>query len=232
MRLKIKSGIASLAVFLAFAVAIVFVGHIPVVREHLSSKSIIAWVDHLGFWRGALAIVGISTVLPFFLLPRWPVAFVAGALYGIVGGTVIGTIAGTIGAMIHFVLSRRLFHPVGDRVRKRFNLPDRMDDHQAWVLIFTLRAFPLSNYGLTNLLAGALGLRLLPFIGATFVGMIPSTLMYAAWGKLLQRPSAGYYTLAIALVTALALGSWWAGKKLIPARPERSDDDEVDLVGG
>lgn len=231
MRLKITSRAGGLVAFLAVAVALVAVAHIPTVREHLTVTAITGWVERLGLW-GPLAIVGISVVLPFMFLPRWPVVFVAGALYGILWGTVLGTVAGTVGAVIHFLLSKPLFHPVGDRVRKRFNLPEHMDDRQTWLLLFTLRAFPLSNNSLTNLLAGALGMRLTPFIGATFIGTIPATLMYAAWGKLLQKPSPAYYALAVALVALLALGSWWIGKKILPARNERSDADEVDLAGG
>ncbi|MFO7535788.1 MAG: VTT domain-containing protein [Kiritimatiellia bacterium] len=220
-----------LAAFVAVAVALVAAAHIPAVREHLTVAEITGWVERLGFW-APLAIVGISAVLPFMFLPRWPVVFVAGALYGVLWGSILGSIAGTIGALAHFLLSKPLFHSVGDRVRKRFNLPDHMDDHQTWILLFTLRVFPLSNNSLTNLLAGALGMRVTPFIGATFIGTIPSTLMYAAWGKLLQKPSSAYYALAVALVAVLALGSWWIGKKLLPARNERSDSDEVDLAGG
>lgn len=231
MRITLKSGIWSLIGFLGFAVVVVAAAHIPAVREHLTVASITEWVQKLGYW-GPLGILAISTVLPFLFLPRWPVVFVAGALYGIVWGTVIGTLAGTIGAVIHFVLSRKLFHPLGDRVRRRFKLPARMDDRHTLILIFTLRAFPLSNYALTNLLAGALGMRLGPFTAATLAGMIPSTLMYAAWGKLLQKPSAGYYTLAIALVVVLALGSWLVGRKVLAPQAERSEDDELDPAGG
>ncbi len=231
MRVKLKFGSRGLLLFLVFAVAAVLIGRHPAIKAHLSEDSIRAWVGHLGVW-GPLAILGISMALPFLFLPRWPVVFVAGALYGIVIGTVIGTAAGTLGAIVHFALARRMFKSAGERVRKRFRLSDRISDRQAFMVIFGLRAFPLSNYGLTNLLASALNMRMLPFIGSTFLGMIPSTLMYAAWGKMMRKPSPGYLALAIGLVVALTLGSWWAGRKWLPVREERSDTDEGDLVGG
>jgi uncharacterized membrane protein YdjX (TVP38/TMEM64 family) len=231
MRLKLKFGSGGLLLFLIFAVAAVLAGRLPAVRAYLSEESIKAGVVSLGLW-GPLVILGISLALPFLFLPRWPVVFVAGALYGMVNGTVIGVAAGTLGAIAHFALARRMFKSAGERVRKKFRLSERLDDRKAFVVIFGLRAFPLSNYGLTNLLASALGMRMLPFIGATILGMIPSTLMYAAWGKMMRKPSAGYLALAIGLVVVLTLGSWWLGKKWLPIREERSDADDSDLVGG
>lgn len=231
MRLKLKFGSSGLLLFLVFAVAAVLIGRHPAVKGHLSEASIRAWVDHLGVW-GPTAILGVSMVLPFLFLPRWPVVFVAGALYGIVLGTVIGTAAGTLGAIVHYALARRMFKSTGEKVRRRFRLSERMDDRKTFVVIFGLRAFPLSNYGLTNLLASALNMKMLPFIGATFLGIIPSTLMYAAWGKMMRKPSPEYFALAIGLVVALTLGSWWLGKTWLPASEERNDSDEGDLAGG
>jgi uncharacterized membrane protein YdjX (TVP38/TMEM64 family) len=231
MRITLKSGIWSLLGFLACAVAVVAVAHHPAVSAFFKPESVSRWVQTLGLW-GPLGILAVSLVLPFLFLPRWPVVFVAGALYGILGGTVIGTVAGTLGAGIHFVLSRRLFHPLGDKIRRRFKLPERMDDRQAVILIFVLRAFPLSNYGLTNILAGALGMRIAPFMLATLLGMIPSTMMYAAWGKLVKQPSPEYYALAVGLVILLMAGSWLVGRRILAPPAERSEDDELDPSGG
>lgn len=228
--MKLPTGISGLLIFLAFAGAVVAVAHIPAVSGRLNVKSISTWVEQLGMW-GPVGILVISLALPFLLLPRWPVVFVAGALYGIVGGSIVGCVAGTLGALFHYLFASRLFRSAGHRVRERFHLPEHMDNRKAWVVIFSMRAFPLSNYGLTNLLAGALGMRWGPFASATFIGMIPSTVMYAAWGKLLKKPSPGYYALAIALVVALSLGSWWMGRKMLGAPAERSKDGH-DLAGG
>ncbi len=231
MRLKLKFGTAGLLLFLAFAISAVLIGRLPVVRACLSEDAITRWVQNLGFL-GPLVILGLSLALPFLFLPRWPVVFVAGALYGIVNGTVIGIAAGTLGAMAQFALAKWMFKSAADRVRKRFGLMERMSDRKAFVVIFGLRAFPLSNYGLTNLLASALGMRMLPFIVATLLGMLPSTLMYAAWGKMMRKPSTGYLTLAIGLVAILTLGSWWLGRTWMPVRDERSDEDDGNLAGG
>jgi uncharacterized membrane protein YdjX (TVP38/TMEM64 family) len=230
MRVKLPAGIPSLLLFLALAGVVVAVAHIPVVQKHLNVKSISHWVEHLGIW-GPVGILGLSLLFPFMLLPRWPLVFVAGALYGIVGGSIVGCVAGTIGALFHYLVASRMFRTAGHRVRERFHLPEHMDNRKAWILIFTLRAFPLSNYGLTNMLAGALGMRWGPFSSATFIGMIPSTIMYAAWGKLLKKPSPGYYALAISLVVLLSIGSWWMGRKVLGSHGERSKDG-LDLAGG
>jgi uncharacterized membrane protein YdjX (TVP38/TMEM64 family) len=228
--MTLKSGLWGLVGFLALATVLVAVAHLPGVRGYLSVEGINAWVETLGYW-GPVGILVVSLVLPFLFLPRWPVVFVAGALYGILWGTVIGTVAGALGAILHFMLSRRLVHTIGERARRRFKLPEHMGDYQAGILIFTLRAFPLSSYPLTNLLAGALGMKVGPFALATVAGMIPSTLMYAAWGKLMQKPSPGYYVLSVMLVAVLFLGAWLAGRKILTPDPERSETLEHDPTG-
>jgi uncharacterized membrane protein YdjX (TVP38/TMEM64 family) len=72
--------------------------------------------------------------------------------------------------------------------------------------VFLLRAFPLSNFVLTNLLAGALHLRTDVYVLSSFLGMIPSSVMYSAWGKFAKKPGAGFLALIFSVLILLIAG--------------------------
>ena len=196
-----------MGVFLLVAVIGIVVSHVTALREHLTAEEISRLAGQLGPW-GPLAIIAFGIIMPLLFLPRWPLAMVCGMVYGIGGGLVLANVASTAGAWIQFVMARHLLAPAAQRVRKhsilaRFRIPpDRV--FPALVLI---RAFPLSNFVATNLLAGSMRVRPGTFIVSSLLGMIPSTLLYVSWGKLLKKPSPAFYALAIGLVVLIAIAT-------------------------
>ena len=202
--------------FAVLALLCLIVGYFTPLRERFSVDAIQGYAKSLGVWGPAvLAAAGILT--PLFFIPRWPIAFVGGALYGVVGGSIIANIASTIGAYLSFLLARTLLRPMAEKLRRKYGIhpaaaaPDKV----FWVL-FLLRAFPLSNFVATNLLAGAMQVRTGTYLAASFLGMIPSTLMYAAWGKLVKKPDPVYYVLAIGILIALLAGTAIAQRRFKP----------------
>lgn len=190
-------------------------GLLPGVRAHLRADALRDAARGLGPWT-PLAIALFALVSPLAFVPRWPVAFVCGLLYGVGWGSVLANLASTLGAWLHFRLARRAFGATAARLLPRAaRWRDALSDPRtAFTALFLLRAFPLSNFTATNLLAAALGLPGRVYLGATFLGMIPSTLLYAALGKLLRRPSPGFAALVAALCVFLALGTLLARRRL------------------
>ena len=130
--------------------------------------------------------------------------------------------ASTLGAWLHFRLARHAFgkvarrHPVAARWRQALS-----DPHRAFLALFLLRAFPLSNFTATNILAGALGMRGRVYLPATLLGMIPSTLFYACCGKLVRKPAMEYYLLLGVLFLAILLGTLLARRLLLPGNADK-----------
>ena len=54
------------------------------------------------------------------------------------------------------------------------------------------------------------------YLLATFFGMIPSTVMYAAWGKLMKKPDPSVFYLAVGAVLLLLAGTAVARRYLRP----------------
>ena len=207
-----------LAPFVALSVCFMALGLIPAVRDHLKPAALSTFARDLGIW-AILAIVAFAVVSPLAFIPRAPIAIVCGLLYGVVVGSLIANVASTLGAWLHFRLARHAFgrvaqrHPVAARIRQAL-----ADPHTAFLTLFLLRAFPLSNFTATNILAGALGMRGRVYLPATFLGMIPSTLFYACCGKLVRKkPSLEFCLLLAVLFLGILLGTLLARRRLATA---------------
>jgi uncharacterized membrane protein YdjX (TVP38/TMEM64 family) len=219
--------VAKLGAFLSVAIAALLVSHFTHVGEYFSEEKLQQVARQLGAW-GPLVIIGLGIVTPLAFLPRWPLAFLSGMLYGLTQGTLLATFASTLGAMLNFYLSLSLLAPMTERLKAKYHLERlHVPRDKEFMFIFLMRAFPLSNFVLTNLIAGALKMRPNRYLIASFLGMLPSSLMYAAAGKLMKKPDAKFYYAAAGILAIFVGGAWLAQKYVQPwMRELRGGKDE------
>lgn len=211
-----RAWLRKLLSFLLPAAGLLLLLRLTPLRDLVDQDALRDLATRLGPW-GPPAIAAVGVASPLIFLPRWPIALVAGMLYGLGWGSLLANTASTLGAWLHFLLARGLLHPSAERLRRRYKLTDlgQQPERVLFWGLFLLRAFPLSNFVVTNLLAGAVRLRLRTYLAATFLGMIPSTLMYAAVGGAVLTPDdPTLLRLALALLTILSLGAWLTARKL------------------
>jgi uncharacterized membrane protein YdjX (TVP38/TMEM64 family) len=190
-----------------FAALLVWASLCRPVREFFSFEHIRQTTDALGAL-GPLAIVAFGIVSPLLFLPRWPLAMVAGLLYGVTRGVLLSTFASALGALLQFYLARSLLAGLAARLIARSRLAGMtIRPDKTFAAIFLLRAFPFSNFVATNLLAGAMRLHVVSYLAASFLGMLPSSYMYAACGKFMKNPSPIFLLSAFACVTLIAAGT-------------------------
>jgi len=107
----------------------------------------------------------------------------SGFLFGPWLGTLYAVIGATIGATVVFIAARAglagLVERAGPRVR-RLEAGFRED---ALSYLLVLRLVPIFPFWLVNLAAGAVGLGLPIYVFATFIGMIPTSFVYASLGS-------------------------------------------------
>ena len=149
-------GMKRLITFAAVAVTAVAATYLTPLGKYFSRDATSALAAELG-WGGPLILLGAGLFSPLLFLPRWPVALVSGLLYGVFWGSLLANFASTLGAWLNFVLAKTLLAPTADRLRARYRIAGmRIPRDKAFAVLFLLRAFPLSNFVATNLLAGAL----------------------------------------------------------------------------
>ncbi len=209
-------GIKRLIAFIVVAAGGLLLTLLTPVGDFFSKDAIRELAETLG-WRGPLLILAAGTISPLFFLPRWPIAFAAGFLYGIAAGSLIANVASTLGAWLHFLLAKHLVAPTADRLKQKYPLLNlNVPREKAFLVFFLLRTFPLSNYVATNLFAGILKIHFPSFILSTFFGMIPSTVMYACWGRLLVKPGFGFYVAAALVLVLFIVTTYLAQKRFYP----------------
>ena len=132
-------GVTRLIVFIIIATVGIVISCFTPVGEFFTKEAISRFARDLGYWGPAAILLG-GLVSPLLFLPRWPLAFVSGLLYGVVWGTIISNIASTLGAWINFMLAKNLLAPMADRVRRKYalarlNVPE---DKAFWILFLLL----------------------------------------------------------------------------------------------
>lgn len=200
-------GVARILAFSVVAAALVWASMCEPIRQFFALEHIRHVTDSLGPF-GPLAIVAFGLVTPLLFIPRWPLAVVSGLLYGVMWGVLLSTFASTLGALLQFYLARTLLAHTASRLIARSRLANvSIPRPRAFIAIFMLRAFPFSNFVVTNLLAGALRLPLRSYLFGSFLGMIPSSYMYAACGKFMKQPSLRFLLSAFACVALITVGT-------------------------
>lgn len=118
-------------------------------------------------------------------LPEAAVLTVAGGLlFGTWLGGALAVVGSTTGAVILFAAARSAFAPMMEkRAGRRISRMRAELHHSGFLYLLSIRLVPLFPFWLVNLAAALAGMRLLQYVGATLLGIIPATLVYAAIGN-------------------------------------------------
>lgn len=156
-------------------------------------KSFTDWVRHLGV-AGAFVFIGVYAVAAVLFLPGAIFTIAAGLIYGIVGGTAVALIGATLGASLAFLVGRYLLRKRIEssfKKNKKFGAIDEAIGKQGWKIVGLLRLSPLIPFNVSNYFYGVTSIGFLPYVLASFVGMLPGTLLYAYLGAIGQAGLGG-----------------------------------------
>ena len=155
------------------------------------------WVTSVGPWvpLAFLAAHVVVTVLPF---PRTAFTLAAGLLFGPALGVVIAVTASTLSALLALLgvralgwqLTSLVSHPALESVDARLRA-------RGWAAVLSLRLIPVVPFSVLNYAAGASSVRVLPYLLATLVGLLPGTAAVVILGDALT----GHISPLLALVS-------------------------------
>ncbi|CUH98366.1 TVP38/TMEM64 family protein [Leisingera aquaemixtae] len=182
----------------------------------MTRADITAWVDAAGIL-GPLVIVGLMTMaIVASPLPSAPVAVAAGAVYGHVLGTGLVALGAELGAIIAFLIARRLGRSAIQRYLGAKLETGLMGSQNALMLtVFGSRLLPFVSFDLISYAAGLTALRFWRFALATAAGILPASFILAHLGSELvgpDGPSAIWAVLGLGLLTGAPL-LWAAWKR-------------------
>lgn len=196
--------------YLAFATS-------PELQRMLRPSAVRGLLDGLGPWGPAALVGAMAVAIVFSPVPSAPIALAAGAVYGRTWGTVYAVVGAEIGALVAFGLARKLGRPFVARILPGHLLEeDDGDGRSQWLLaggVLVARLVPFISFDAVSYLAGLTRLRLPLFAGATLVGMIPMTFLFAHLGGAMTAEEEPLRVLNLLALLGVA-GLIWAGWKL------------------
>ncbi|NLK66406.1 MAG: TVP38/TMEM64 family protein [Campylobacteraceae bacterium] len=137
-------------------------------------------------------------VLPIFLFPVPILALVGGVLFGLFWGSVITTLAAMINIILMYYIGRFLGV-------KNFT----MNVKDSFMSVLILRFIPLVPYNLLNYACGFLGIGLKNYILASFVGIIPGTVILINLGENVLNFGSKEFWLSLLYLFILTIISLW-----------------------
>ena len=144
------------------------------------------WIAGLGP-AGVVAFIAIYILSCVFMLPGSVLTLGAGAVFGVVKGSVIVSVASTLGATAAFLVGRYLAR---DRVGRmiegngRFRAIDEAVGREGWKIVGLTRLSPVFPFNLLNFAYGITTVSLRDYFFASWIGMLPGTVMYVYLGSL------------------------------------------------
>jgi uncharacterized membrane protein YdjX (TVP38/TMEM64 family) len=146
----------------------------------------LAWISGLGPL-GSMIFIFIYILACVLLLPGSVLTLGAGAVFGVVEGFIAVLIGATLGATCAFLVGRYLTRDwVSRRIAasEKFKAIDEAVAREGWKIVFLTRLSPVFPFNLLNYAFGLTRVSLKHYFFASWIGMIPGTLMYVYIGSL------------------------------------------------
>lgn len=174
-------------------------------RDALSAAALEQWVQQAGLW-GPLIFAAVVVIATVLLLPGAVLTLAGGALFGPVLGTLLSLTSATVGATLAFSIARYLAsdwaaRKAGGRTRPLMQGVEA----EGWRFVAFVRLVPLLPFNLLNYALGLTRIRLVHYVVASYVFMLPGAIAYTTLGYAGREALAGGENVIRKALFALAL---------------------------
>lgn len=149
-------------------------------------QNILQWIDSLGFWGIAIYIL-IYVLAAVLLLSGAVLTLGAGAIFGVVQGSIIVSLASTLAATVAFLIGRYVARGwVAKQIEHKpnFKAIDSAVADEGWKIVGLTRLSPIFPFVFLNYAFGVTQVSLKDYAIASWIGMMPGTVMYVYIGSL------------------------------------------------
>ena len=163
---------------------------------------LLQWIEY-NYFVGMFAFMAIYIVVVAILSPG-PVflTLTAGLLFGPLIGTILVVISATIGAFIIFLAVNLALRAWFAKISGRWlKIMERGLQKNAFTYLIFLRLVPLFPFWIVNIVPALLDIPRRTFFIATFIGIIPGTLVYVMIGRGLGEFFAAHTHISVNIAT-------------------------------
>ncbi len=198
------------AIFAGVAAALVALFTLFDVRALVSSC--LEAIEGLGIW-GPVLFIAVYVLASVFFIPASALTLGAGAVFGVAWGSVYVSIASTLGATASFLVGRYVARAaIANKIdgNERFATIDRAVADKGWKIVGLMRLSPAFPFALLNYAFGLTRVKLRHYVVASWIGMMPGTVMYVYLGSLAgaagrEKTPAEWALYAVGLVATVAV---------------------------
>jgi uncharacterized membrane protein YdjX (TVP38/TMEM64 family) len=191
--------------------------------EIATAENIVSWTRAVrGTWWAPLALMGAYTIGAFILFPRPVLTLVSVMTFGVGLGLVYATAGILLAALATYYAGR-----VMKRETVRRLAGDALDEaakpvkRHGVLAVFAFNMLPTPPFGVQNMMAGAVRIRLWEFMAGSALALIPGILAWTVFGDQIMNAldeggKVNYWLVAAALVLlgGFVYGTrWWLKKK-------------------
>jgi len=172
------------------AAIIILFRTLPVAEWFAQFQTYIRGVGPIGYVIYALVYAACCVLF----IPASVLTLGAGAIFGLVTGTIVVVIGATLGAALSFFLAKTVMRKKVESMTEgnaKFRALDRAISKEGARIVFLIRLAPIFPFTYINYAFGLTGVRTLPFILATLIGIIPGTFAYIYIGHAAASAAAG-----------------------------------------
>ena len=197
--------------------------------------------SRLGWW-GPILLSCLYIVTTVLALPGVILTLGAGAAFGVAMGVAIVSIGSTLGATAAFLVGR---HVARDWLRRRieqrprFQAVDEAVREDGFRIVLLTRLSPVFPFVIMNYVYGLTSVRLRTYVLASWLGLLPGTVLYVWIGTFVQMAALHepdefslwqwvLYAVGLAATAAVTVLVTRKARKAIERRLERDADEDED----
>ena len=173
-------------------------------------NNLLEWIDQFGIW-GPVLFVFLYAGAAVLFIPGSALTLGAGALFGVVKGSILVSLASTLGASLAFLIGRYVARDwVAKKIEEnpKFKAVDEAVGREGWKIVALTRLSPLFPFTFLNYAYGLTKVKFSHYVLASWIGMMPGTVMYVYLGSLarlgVQAEEASGAQLALRIVGLVA----------------------------
>ena len=166
----------------------VLIGFVTVYKDFVleAIQTFQGWTEQAGAF-GAVVYAAVYAIATVSFLPGWIFTVGTGVIYGVLIGSLVVSVGSTLGATLAFLLARTFLRDtIARKVQGNdsFRAIDEAIGASGWKIVFLIRLSPIFPFNLLNYALGLTKIPVIHYILASWIGMLPGTIMYVYLGAI------------------------------------------------